>query len=217
MIVIFLFALNPCVASADSQSYSAVFSVKMIDAEDSIPDNTKFELVIEPQNRRYPLPVPDRITVDKSGIFEFAPVEFTEPGNYKYTVKEILSDDENVVCDTKEYTIHVTVIRGESGALEGGYTLSLEHDSEKPLEITFTNNYQTGGSLVSSAPSVESSPTGSEETSSATSSESPSSPGTGEPLSPAFWICLLSGALLFLFFFRNGYLRKEEVSEGDEL
>lgn len=54
----------------------------MIDADDKIPHNTKFELVIEAQNRHYPLPVPNRISVDKSGTFYFDPVEFTEPGNY---------------------------------------------------------------------------------------------------------------------------------------
>ena len=213
IIILFLFALNPCFASAESPAYRAVFSVKMIDADNTIPDNTKFELVIEAQNRHYPLPVPNRLTVDKNGIFDFAPVVFTEPGNYEYTVKEIVSDDENLVCDTKEYSIHVTVIRGESGALEGGYTLSLENDSDKPLEISFTNSYQSDQHPVSSDPSGEINST----TSTETSSESPSAPGTGEPLSPAFWIFLLSGMLVILFFFWNKYLGNNEVREGDGL
>ena len=40
IIIVFLFVLNPCFASADSPAYRAVFSVKMIDAENTIPDNT---------------------------------------------------------------------------------------------------------------------------------------------------------------------------------
>ena len=229
-----LFCLLPCGVSADSAAYQAVISVKLIDPHQTIPANTQFHLVMESKNKHAPLPVPNELIVGKSGTFTFSPIEFTEPGVYRYVVKELAQADDSILCDTSEYEITVTVIRGENGHLEGTYMLSLEDSSTKPTEISFRNVCKTagGGSVFpfdvssdDSSDSPDQSPAGTSsggsdqspaDTSSDGSDNSPadassdtlSTPGTGEGLSPAFVTLFLSGAAVAVLCLRRQRQRK---------
>ena len=187
-------------AGAAGNSYSASFPVTVSNPKNNIPNDTKFRIVIEGQAHA-PLPDPAEISADANGTYQFAAVRFTEPGSYRYTVRQVEADHENLITDTTRYEIVVTVIRDESGHLQGGFTISNGSGSGKPSSISFTNDYR--GSDV-----VDPEDTSSEDTSTETDKKDEQDdkdkkdekpPFTGEPLSAAFGGLILSGVLFTAF------------------
>lgn len=177
--------LCPVSAGAEGNSYSASFPVTVSNPKNNIPVGTKIRIIIEGQPHA-PLPDPSEISADANGTYQFAAINFTEPGNYRYTVKQVAADD-NLIPDTDEYEIRVTVIRDENGHLQGGFTLSNGSDDGKPGFISFTNDYRRSDVVD---PEDD---TSSETESKDEKNEKP--PFTGEPLSAAFGGLILSGVL----------------------
>lgn len=229
LMTVLLFCILPISASAEGTAYQASFSVTVSDPESAMPDDAIFTLRIDRVNKHAPLPVPNELIARKEDTVSFAPITFTEPGNYQYIVRELASNDENIVCDTNRYKVTVTVIRGDGGRLEGGYTLSLDDDNQKPSAILFSNRVRTGnGSEILPADTTENtsstSPTSSDSTADTASetaasdtgsdakNEKPWFPGTGEALSPAFLGLILSGALFVLFLLTRRQTRKNKAN-----
>ena len=199
--------LSAVSVSAEGNSYMVSFPVTVSNPNNNIPEDTTFTLIIEGQPHS-PLPDPSEITAEVNGTYEFEPIEFTEPGNYKYTVKQVAPDDQKLIPDTKIYEIDVTVIRGENGDLEGGFTLSDNSDNGKPVSISFSNDY-----MKSSNSNTDD--TSSDDTANINDADNQKTPSTGEPLSPAFGGLIMSGALFLLFLVvRNN--RKNTEAESDE-
>ena len=162
-----------------------------------MPENTVFRILIE-TDRHAPLPDPSELIVTEAGSYEFAPVEFTEPGNYTYRISQQLGEesDKRVQPDERVYEINVTVIRGENGGLEGGFTLSDGDQDGKPTAVSFISSYRKGSGQNGEY------------------GEGENAPPTGEALSPAFVGLGLSGVLLALFFARQ--IRRRRVNDGME-
>ena len=75
------------------------------------------------------------------GKFTFKELVFTDIGEYIYTIKEKIGDDENVTYDTNVYTVNITVTDNGEGALEAAVT-NLENTAEKTGDdIVFQNTY----------------------------------------------------------------------------
>ncbi|MBQ1440839.1 MAG: hypothetical protein IIZ08_02820 [Clostridia bacterium] len=183
-------------------TYTAEFNVTTSNPDNSIPEGTQFTLKIEGQPHA-PLPDPSEIIAEPNGTYQFEPVEFTEPGNYKYTVKQISPEDEKIITEIKEYEINVTVARNDNGDLEGGFTISNQEGSIKYRTISFRNDYKktapNGNKDDKSDDDSYNSKKDGDDTDSESKAKKEKSPGTGEPLSPAFGGLALSGILFLIF------------------
>ena len=146
-------------------TYTAEFNVTTSNPDNSIPEGTQFTLKIEGQPHA-PLPDPSEIIAEPNGTYQFEPVEFTEPGNYKYTVKLISPEDEKIITEIKEYEINV---------------------------ISFHNDYKKSGNTGNQNNQSD------DDSYNANKDRDEKSPGTGEPLSPAFGGLALSGILFLIF------------------
>ena len=173
-------------------TYTAEFSVTTLNPKKNIPEGTQFTLKIEGQPHA-PLPDPSEIAAAPNGTYTFEPVEFTEPGNYKYLVKQIPPEDKKIIMDTKVYEINVTVIRNDDGDLEGGFTISDQVSVNKYTAISFHNDYKKSGNTGNQNNKSD------DDSYNANKDRDEKSPGTGEPLSPAFGGLALSGILFLIF------------------
>lgn len=173
-------------------TYTAEFNVTTSNPDNSIPEGTQFTLKIEGQPHA-PLPDPSEIIAEPNGTYQFEPVEFTEPGNYKYTVKLISPEDEKIITEIKEYEINVTVARNDDGDLEGGFTISDQVSVNKYTAISFHNDYKKSGNTGNQNNKSD------DDSYNANKDRDEKSPGTGEPLSPAFGGLALSGILFLIF------------------
>lgn len=75
-------------------------------------------------------------TNDKDGVVTFAPVTFTEAGNFEYTVQEVDKKSEVIHCDTTPYTVTAKVTNNYDGE-----KLVVEWDYSGGDSITITNTY----------------------------------------------------------------------------
>ncbi|MBE6738255.1 MAG: VWA domain-containing protein [Ruminococcaceae bacterium] len=77
-------------------------------------------------------------TVNNAGSeIVFEALEFTKSGIYKYTITETKGEDENVVYDTAEYAVTITVTA--SGDEAYGAQVSIAKDGKEVEEIIFFN------------------------------------------------------------------------------
>ena len=220
MLIAVMFWAAP--AGAEGSSYQVSFPVTVSTPGDSLSEDIKITLVIEGQPHA-PLPNPCEITADINGTYEFNPIEFTEPGNYKYIVKQIAIDNSHFIPDKNEYEIDVTVVRNESGNLEGGFVLSYKAGSGKPHSISFHNGLKYSGANVADQTSSDNGANNSASQSNNDTSQNEKAPHTGEPLSPAFGGLIFS-CVLFLFFLivrkkrlHTEALHKEEASTDEKI
>lgn len=219
-----LFSIMLCAVpvSAEGNAYTVSFPITVSNPDNKIPKHTKFTLVIEGPAHA-PLPDPCEIIAEANGSYQFEPITFTEPGNYKYLIRQLVPDDSDLIADDKVYEIDVTVIRGKNGNLEGGMTLSDGTGTGKPNTILFSNNYKYAGAndnnetFSDSVSNKETSKTETPETETP-ETETPKdekAPHTGEPLSPAFGGLILSCALFLLYLIVRGHRTNTEVKSDE--
>ena len=80
-------------------------------------------------------------TNDADGKVTFTGLEYNKPGEYDYTVREVVPEDTyGVTFDTSEFMVHTSVTDKSDG------TLSVEHTTEG--EIVFRNVYKAAGTSV---------------------------------------------------------------------
>ena len=98
---------------------------------------------------------------NESGSIIFEPIEFTEKGEYRYTVKEVDCEDKNgIICDKTEYKIQATVSYDDNtGKFKVGTKKVFRcpedrDDDEECIEtdldttkLEFTNKYQPKGDI----------------------------------------------------------------------
>ena len=82
------------------------------------------------------------VTNDENGNITFQPINYTEAGDYDYTIKEVKGADSTVVYDAKGVKVHVKVT-DEKGELKATVT----YDGEKAVP-TFTNTKPTADVTV---------------------------------------------------------------------
>lgn len=84
----------------------------------------------------------ETVTNDEKGNITFQPINYTEAGDYEYTIKEVKGADSTVVYDAKGVKVHVKVT-DEKGELKATVT----YDGEKAVP-TFTNTKPTADVTV---------------------------------------------------------------------
>ena len=80
----------------------------------------------------------ETVTNDENGNITFQPINYTEAGDYDYTIKEVKGADLTVVYDGQEVKVKVSVIDNKNGTL--GATATYGGDEAVP---TFTNSKPT--------------------------------------------------------------------------
>lgn len=85
----------------------------------------------------------ETVTNDKDGNITFQPINYTEAGDYDYTIKEVKGADPTVVYDGQEVKVKVSVTDNKNGTL--GATATYGGDEAVP---TFTNTKPTADVTV---------------------------------------------------------------------
>lgn len=85
----------------------------------------------------------ETVTNDEDGNITFQPINYTEAGDYKYTIKEVTGNDQTIVYDAREVKVKVSVTDNKNGTL--GATVTYDGDKAVP---TFTNARPTAGATV---------------------------------------------------------------------
>lgn len=80
----------------------------------------------------------ETVTNDENGNITFQPINYTEAGDYDYTIKEVKGADPTVVYDGREVRVKVSVTDNKNGTL--GATATYGGDEAVP---TFTNSKPT--------------------------------------------------------------------------
>lgn len=80
----------------------------------------------------------ETVTNDENGNITFQPINYTEAGDYHYTIKEVKGADPTVVYDGREVKVKVSVTDNKNGTL--GATATYGGDEAVP---TFTNSKPT--------------------------------------------------------------------------
>ena len=80
----------------------------------------------------------ETVTNDENGNITFQPINYTEAGDYDYTIKEVKGADPTVVYDGQEVKVKVSVTDNKNGTL--GVTATYGGDEVVP---TFTNSKPT--------------------------------------------------------------------------
>ena len=85
----------------------------------------------------------ETVTNDENGNITFQPINYTEAGDYDYTIKEVKGADPTVVYDGQEVKVKVSVTDNKNGTL--GATATYGGDEAVP---TFTNSKPTADVTV---------------------------------------------------------------------
>ncbi len=82
-------------------------------------------------------------TNDKNGNITFQPINYTESGDYEYTIKEVTGNDQTIVYDGQEVKVKVSVTDNKNGTLDA--TATYDGDEAVP---TFTNAKPTADATI---------------------------------------------------------------------
>ena len=85
----------------------------------------------------------ETVTNDENGNITFQPINYTEAGDYEYTIKEVKGADPTVVYDGQKVKVKVSVIDNKNGTL--GATATYDGDEAVP---TFTNAKPTADATI---------------------------------------------------------------------
>lgn len=80
----------------------------------------------------------ETVTNDEKGNITFQPINYTEAGDYEYTIKEVTGNDQTIVYDGQKVKVKVSVTDNKNGALDA--TVTYDGEADVP---TFTNSKPT--------------------------------------------------------------------------
>ena len=85
----------------------------------------------------------ETVTNDKDGNITFQPINYTEAGDYEYTIKEVTGNDQTIVYDGQKVKVKVSVTDNKNGTLDA--TATYDGDEAVP---TFTNAKPTADATI---------------------------------------------------------------------
>ena len=80
----------------------------------------------------------ETVTNDEKGNITFQPINYTEAGDYEYTIKEVTGNDQTIVYDGQKVKVKVSVTDNKNGTLDA--TVTYDGEADVP---TFTNSKPT--------------------------------------------------------------------------
>ena len=87
-------------------------------------------------------------TTTGAGNYQFAPITYTEAGEYTYTVAETAGNEAGVIYDTNSYNIRVVVTDDGSGQLKKTVTITDSNgNSVTESGLNFTNRYVSDATI----------------------------------------------------------------------
>jgi pilin isopeptide linkage protein len=152
---------------------SVAFEVRLEIEGDTPEEDIPFTFILDAPEGT-PVPADCYATRHGAGIAEFEEIEFTEPGEYKYTITQRNDEVVNYTYDTSIYTLDVQVKYDNDEQLVATYSVSSDDaKGTKQPELVFVNEYEDNP--VSDNPAPSDNPTPSDEpTPSDTPSNTPS-------------------------------------------
>ncbi len=102
------------------------------------PDNKTFTFELKAATEKAPMPKTSTVTITGTGTTEFGAIEYTEPGVWKYTVRELTGSEQYYTYDKQIYTVTVTVT-DEGGSLKAAWTTN----KGAVKRLAFVNSYAT--------------------------------------------------------------------------
>ena len=103
-------------------------------------ENDQTAINIAGEDSLTPMPHIQQQIVTGSGTMYFGPIEYDEPGNYRYTITQAPSESEEWMHDTNPYQVLVQIVTDENGVLSGTVYANKQGFKEKSL-IEFKNVY----------------------------------------------------------------------------
>ncbi|NLW15281.1 MAG: Cna B-type domain-containing protein, partial [Erysipelothrix sp.] len=97
--------------------------------------DNEFEFILLDANREEI----DRVKNDANGRVTFNPLTFSQPGTYKFSMKEVQEDRKGMSYDQNEYDITLTIGEGKDGLIV--YLVDYENENQTTGN-NFENNYQ---------------------------------------------------------------------------
>ena len=85
----------------------------------------------------------ETVTNDENGNITFQPINYTEAGDYEYTIKEVTGNDQTIVYDGQKVKVKVSVTDNKNGTLDA--TATYGGDEAVP---TFTNAKPTADATI---------------------------------------------------------------------
>lgn len=85
----------------------------------------------------------ETVTNDEKGNITFQPINYTEAGDYEYTIKEVTGNDQTIVYDGQKVKVKVSVTDNKNGTLSA--TATYDGKADAP---TFTNTKPTADVVV---------------------------------------------------------------------
>ena len=123
---------------------------------DSAPTGVDFTVVLAPVGEGVPMPAEDTLVITDSGVDAFGPITYTKPGDYVYTVTQVVGSETDFIYDDTSYTVTVRVVNDGQGGLTAEIWAIEEGGTVKVDEILFNNIYDApdpdDGSASSSDP-----------------------------------------------------------------
>ena len=85
----------------------------------------------------------ETVTNDEKGNITFQPINYTEAGDYEYTIKEVTGNDQTIVYDGQKVKVKVSVTDNKNGTLSAAAT----YDGKADVS-TFTNSKPTADATI---------------------------------------------------------------------
>lgn len=110
------------------------------------PENENFKFAITSETKNAPMPDETTIEIGKSAdgtntnSAAFGDIIFNQEGNYVYKIKEIVGTNEELIYDTHEMTVKVTVEPDENGVLVA--------NASTEGNTTFTNTFKGSAAVL---------------------------------------------------------------------
>jgi pilin isopeptide linkage protein len=137
--------------SADNYSCTASIPVSVTVTGSNVPSDSKFTVTLSAADQQSVMPATTSFTATGNQTFNFGPMTFNTPGDYKYLVKEEKGSASNFTYDSSVYTVTVRVINDNKGGLIATVWAEKDGQTTKSDSVNFVNTY--------AAPTTSSCPT----------------------------------------------------------
>lgn len=138
MIAVLLFQVQ---ALAADYSCTVSIPVEVQVTGDSAPTGVDFTLILAPDGEDVPMPEEDTLVITDCGKDAFGPITYTKPGDYVYTVTQLVGSETDFIYDDTSYTVTVRVVNDGEGGLTAEIWAIEEGGTVKVEKILFNNIY----------------------------------------------------------------------------
>jgi len=136
----------PALASEEISVFLPAVSITLTGENQDDPET--FEIVLKAEDPSYPMPEGSSDGVYKAYVaggdmLNLPAIQFTSPGDYKYTLTQTPGNNELGNYDNSVYHIMINIFRAEDGnSMESRMAIRKNEDAEELDYIEFANDYE---------------------------------------------------------------------------